>query len=1179
MNPNKKLIALLFITIILFAGERSMAQVSPRTMKEIQLLLQEKSSRTPTQRKIDSRLLQAVRERRGELMVKGVSLDRANVHADLTGTLKVDIKADITETFLSKIKSLGGQIIYASEQYHTVRAAANLSAVESIAALPEVKFIEPAVRSMVVDQGKNNKKSNVPFAARVANVKAKLTAYINNQSTLIGKTNSQGDTAHRAADVRKTYGYLGQGIKIGVLSDSYNASGGAPADITSGDLPGAGNPDGYTTPVTVVQDYSGGEDEGRAMLQVIHDLAPAATLYFATADVSEAGFATNILALRNTYGCNIILDDVGYFDEPAFQDGVTAQAVNTVTASGALYFSAAGNSGSLTKGTSGVFEGDFNDAGSATFAGSTKAGTVHNFGTVSAPVNGDIIKAVGEVYNLNWSDPWGASSNDYDLFLVSAAGKVKSSSTNVQTGTQNPYEEISAKTLVSGDRLVVFKATGAAVRAIHLNTNRGTLTVATNGQTTGHACAANAFCMAAAPAAAAFTTGYPTGPYPGPFVSTSKVEPFSSDGPRKIFYNADGSAITSGNVLFATSGGTTRSKPDLTAADGVSTTLGSSTGLNPFYGTSCAAPHAGAIAALILSANPALTPAQVRTILTSTALDVEGTGYDNISGYGIIQAFQAAGQVNVTGCGVPTGLTPSAITTTSAATSWTAVTNATSYTLQYKASTASAFTTVTGLTKASDTLTGLAASTKYYFEVLAVCASGSSAYSALDSFTTATVATCAIPTGLSASSITTSSATTSWTAVANATSYTYKWGTSTAALTTVTGLTTPTYALSSLTASTKYYFEVQTVCASGTSAFSLLDSFTTTATATCAIPTALTVSSITTTGATTGWAAVSGATSYTLQYKASTAASYTAITGITTNSRALTGLAASTKYYFEVETVCASGTSIFSALDSFTTAANSTVVYCASSGTTTYEYIKTVVLGSINHTATNDGGYGNFTTTSTNLVAGTKYTVTLTPGFASTKYAETWTVYIDYNIDGTLNGTGETVLSLKSTRTGTATGSFTVPAGAKNGATRIRIQMSYSTASTNPCATISFGDVQDFTANITGGTGSGISFENNALSADNSIETEVVNTLSVVPNPMSGTNATAIYNLAKEGNVSIRIIDLNGKTLHNAALGVQTSGTHNYSLSNVKTKLRPGYYVIVMEQNNQIISRNRFIVQ
>ena len=733
------------LILTFFISYHSFGQVTSATMKQIESLLNEKNNRTPAQQKMDSRLLQAAKEFRGEKMAEGVDLQpaAADVESDAFGTLKVDIKGDITPAFLSKLTSAGGKVIFASAQYHTVRATINLKIAEAIAAYPEVKFIEPAIKSMVVDKGRNELRRTIPFEQRVANVRAQLTAYLKKQHPLEGSVTSQGDADHRANNVRTTYGFLGQGIKVGVLSDSYNAKGGAAADVTSGDLPGTGNPDGYTTPVTVVQDFSSGDDEGRAMLQVIHDLAPAAQLFFATADVSEAGFATNIQTLRNTYGCNIILDDVGYFDEPAFQDGAPAQAVDAVTAAGALYFSAAGNSGSLAKGTSGVFEGDFNDAGSAAFTGGSKSGTIHNFGTVGSPVNGDIITAAGEIYNLTWSDSYGASSNDYDLFLVSSTGTVKKSSTTVQNGTQDPYEQITPGTLAKGDRLVVFKTTAAAVRAFHLNTNRGTLTVVTNGQTTGHACASAAFCMAATPAATAFESGYPTGPYPNPFVSTNKVEPFSSDGPRKIFYNPDGSAITAGSFTFASGGGSTLAKPDLTAADGVSTTFKASTGLSPFYGTSCAAPHAGAIAALLLSGNSSLTPAQVRTILTSTALDVETSGYDNISGFGIIQAFQAAGQVGGSGttCSAPTGLTVSNITTTSATTGWTAVTGATSYTLQYKVSTASSYTAVTGITTNSYGLSGLTASTKYYFEVLTVCSGGSSAYSALDSFTTSSVVT------------------------------------------------------------------------------------------------------------------------------------------------------------------------------------------------------------------------------------------------------------------------------------------------------------------------------------------------------------------------------------------------------------------------------------------------------
>jgi hypothetical protein len=348
--------------------------------------------------------------------------------------------------------------------------------------------------------------------------------------------------------------------------------------------------------------------------------------------------------LRNPpYNCDIIIDDIYYYDEPVFQDGIIAQAVNTVTAGGALYFSSAGNEGCVSKNTAGYFEGDFNDAGSPafTFPGGTKAGTIHNFGTIGVPVNGDIVTLTGNTYNLNWADPAGASTNDYDLFLVSSTGTVKASSTNIQSGTQNPYEQITPLTLVSGDRLVVFKTAAAQPLAFAINTIRGRLTVSTAGQVHGHNTAVDAYSVAATPAVS-------PGPYPSAFSSANQIESFSSDGPRRIFFNANGTAITPGNFLFATNGGNARNKPDITAADGVSTTLGASSGLNPFYGTSAAAPHAGAIAALIKSANPAITPAQMRTLLTSTAVDIESAGYDFNSGAGIVQAFQAMQSVNPT---------------------------------------------------------------------------------------------------------------------------------------------------------------------------------------------------------------------------------------------------------------------------------------------------------------------------------------------------------------------------------------------------------------------------------------------------------------------------------------------------------------------------------------------------
>jgi hypothetical protein len=151
-------------------------------------------------------------------------------------------------------------------------------------------------------------------------------------------------------------GVDGSGITVGVMSDSYDtravALTHAANDVASGDLPGAGNPLGNTQPVIVLQDFPNGTDEGRAMAQIVHDMAPKARLGFATANTGEVGFANNIRALAgfsdapNTvpgFKADIIVDDIIYLNEPFFQDGVIAQAVDEVAAKGVSYFSSAGN--------------------------------------------------------------------------------------------------------------------------------------------------------------------------------------------------------------------------------------------------------------------------------------------------------------------------------------------------------------------------------------------------------------------------------------------------------------------------------------------------------------------------------------------------------------------------------------------------------------------------------------------------------------------------------------------------------------------------------------------------------------------------------------------------------------------------------------------------------------------
>jgi hypothetical protein len=171
--------------------------------------------------------------------------------------------------------------------------------------------------------------------------------------TNVGLTTSQGVVQHRVDQLPA--GVDGSGITVGVMSDSYDtnaAPNSAALDIASGDLPGAGNPNGNTEPVVVVQDSPGGTDEGRAMLQIVHDMAPKARLGFATANGGQLGFADNIRSLAGLPGApravpgfkaDVIVDDIIYLDEPMFQDGIVAQAVDEVVAKGVSYFSSAGN--------------------------------------------------------------------------------------------------------------------------------------------------------------------------------------------------------------------------------------------------------------------------------------------------------------------------------------------------------------------------------------------------------------------------------------------------------------------------------------------------------------------------------------------------------------------------------------------------------------------------------------------------------------------------------------------------------------------------------------------------------------------------------------------------------------------------------------------------------------------
>lgn len=543
---------------------------------QVQPLVQLKATRTPGERKLDSALLYEIKRRRGDAPLTALPKLRTGVPVDpADGAVLVDITARVTETLLAKIKRLGGAVVSDVPQHNSIRARVPLKAIEPLAAFEEVRSIRRAYPPM-----------------------------LNKIDT------SEGDVAHAADSARVNFAVDGGGVKVGVLSDSVDALASLQA---SGDLPA----------VTVLPGQSGvpGTSEGTAMLEIVHDLAPGTALYFATAFGGEAVFAQNIVALWNA-GCDVIVDDVRYFTEPVFQDGIVAQAVEQISRSGALYFSSAGNSGNLNDGQSGVWEGDYVGIIDSRLPGYQ---SVHVF---SAPnvVGNRVIQDSPSFFVLQWSDAWGASGNDYDLFLVDVNFNVYEVSDDWQNGNGYPLEIIDSRRWDdSGLFLIVAKWSGED-RYLHLNSNRGRLQFGTDGQTSGHSAAENAFSVAAVNVATAAGGKFVGG-------TSNPVEIFSSDGPRRVFYTADGAPYTPGN--FLSSGGEVRQKPDLAAADGVAT---ATPGFDPFFGTSAAAPHAAAIAALMREADPAIDTANARSLFARTALDIEATGVDRDSGVGIVRA-------------------------------------------------------------------------------------------------------------------------------------------------------------------------------------------------------------------------------------------------------------------------------------------------------------------------------------------------------------------------------------------------------------------------------------------------------------------------------------------------------------------------------------------------------------
>lgn len=455
--------------------------------------------------------------------------------------------------------------------------------------------------------------ANIPLLASLNEVISVLPVYRLHGTDSRGAASNAAETTLGADVIRNLFGIDGTGVTVGVISDSANRVAGGLADsIATGDLP-ALNVGTFLD----IDGPPGSIDEGRAMMELIHDIAPGAVLRFASGVGSEAAMATAVNTLVAN-GANIVVDDLnGLVLEPFFYDGVAAQAVANAVASGVHYFSSAGNRG--LSGYETVYRGV----------------TVDAFGTenhdFSAGGGDDFFQEVTlqpgiTTFVFQYDDFWGAVQTDLDFAIYDSAFTLLASGTDDNILTQVAREIVSVNVSTTTTALIQIRRENVGNPPtrwkyiafndpviVQWTTETGALVTTHNP---GHNAVSGAISVAAANAAT------PTTP-----------ATYSSVGPVTRVFDSSGTRLPSVE---------TRNKPDITSHDGVNTTV---PGFATFFGTSAAAPNAAALAALVLDFDPSLTPAQLKSALLNGAQDIATPGYDFKTGFGVINGFSTIMQV------------------------------------------------------------------------------------------------------------------------------------------------------------------------------------------------------------------------------------------------------------------------------------------------------------------------------------------------------------------------------------------------------------------------------------------------------------------------------------------------------------------------------------------------------
>lgn len=474
--------------------------------------------------------------------------------------------------------------------------------------------------------------------------------------------------------------------RIGVISDSFAITNAVrdtnttPAAGQAGSLQGSRPQDSGDLPAVVSileEGAAGNTDEGAAMAELAHDMAPGASLVFHAAGVSRASFAEAIDTLCDAGQASVVVDDIGFLLEPYYQDGIVAQAAQRCVAKGIPFVSAAGNDGDqafrqqyVDLDPAGDDQPDRNAAFAASGADLHDWGGGDGFLQVTVPAGGEVYAV------LQWNQP-SASVNsqagsqiDLDLYATRADSVLALNPSNpAHAGRSISAQGTTGQPL--GDASEFLLLTGAAVDTTyylaieHYQGSQGDIPQAAGVPLEFRLVLVGAVVSAEYPYDGPAIWGHPTaegvisvGAVPWweapPFAPASYGSPAIDPQP----YSARGGSIP---IQFDASGqyqSVQRFVPTLSGVDANNTSFFGSDfteGANPgygepdgfpnFFGTSAAAPNIAALIALLQERFPSLTPAEVVDGLIASAVDVAGiraaSGTDSVSGAGLVSGEAA----------------------------------------------------------------------------------------------------------------------------------------------------------------------------------------------------------------------------------------------------------------------------------------------------------------------------------------------------------------------------------------------------------------------------------------------------------------------------------------------------------------------------------------------------------